>query len=103
MFLVFESNKDYLNKTCVIDLLEHLLRNVPAFQEPYFYCYSLRENCEEIAWTKFYRLPVLCLNLGRTVLVIAHRLSTIRDADVIAVVHSGRIVEVSVAVSCTIA
>ncbi|XP_045174290.2 mitochondrial potassium channel ATP-binding subunit-like [Mercenaria mercenaria] len=31
---------------------------------------------------------------GRTVLVIAHRLSTIRDADVIAVVANGRIVEV---------
>lgn len=30
---------------------------------------------------------------GRTVLVIAHRLSTIRDADIIAVVAKGRIVE----------
>ncbi|XP_060555918.1 mitochondrial potassium channel ATP-binding subunit-like [Ruditapes philippinarum] len=31
---------------------------------------------------------------GRTVLVIAHRLSTIRDADVIAVVANGKIVEI---------
>ncbi|KAK3101490.1 hypothetical protein FSP39_003998 [Pinctada imbricata] len=30
---------------------------------------------------------------GRTVLIIAHRLSTIRDADIIAVVSNGRIVE----------
>lgn len=30
---------------------------------------------------------------GRTVLVIAHRLSTVRDADVIAVVEAGRVVE----------
>jgi ABC-type microcin C transport system duplicated ATPase subunit YejF len=38
----------------------------------------------------------LCLFiLGRTVLVIAHRLSTVRNADVIAVVSDGRIVEVS--------
>lgn len=32
---------------------------------------------------------------GRTVLIIAHRLSTIRDADAIAVVAKGKIVEVS--------
>ncbi|KAG5381685.1 hypothetical protein IGI04_033155 [Brassica rapa subsp. trilocularis] len=32
-------------------------------------------------------------SLGRTTIVIAHRLSTIRDADVICVVHNGRIVE----------
>lgn len=32
---------------------------------------------------------------GRTVLVIAHRLSTIRDADIIAVVSNGQIVEVN--------
>ncbi|XP_046393138.1 mitochondrial potassium channel ATP-binding subunit [Ischnura elegans] len=31
---------------------------------------------------------------GKTVLVIAHRLSTIRDADVIAVLHKGKIVEI---------
>ena len=30
---------------------------------------------------------------GRTTLVIAHRLSTIKDADVIAVLEGGRIVE----------
>ncbi|KAL0642624.1 hypothetical protein Bca4012_040914 [Brassica carinata] len=32
-------------------------------------------------------------SVGRTTIVIAHRLSTIRDADVISVVHNGRIVE----------
>ncbi|CDY36984.1 BnaC09g18000D [Brassica napus] len=32
-------------------------------------------------------------SVGRTTIVIAHRLSTIRDADVICVVHDGRIVE----------
>lgn len=31
---------------------------------------------------------------GRTVLVIAHRLSTIRNADVIAVLHEGKVQEV---------
>jgi ABC-type multidrug transport system fused ATPase/permease subunit len=31
---------------------------------------------------------------GRTVLVIAHRLATVRNADRIAVVHEGRIVEI---------
>ncbi|RKI68084.1 ABC transporter ATP-binding protein, partial [Corallococcus sp. AB049A] len=30
---------------------------------------------------------------GRTVLVIAHRLSTVRDADLIAVVEGGQVVE----------
>jgi ATP-binding cassette subfamily B protein len=33
------------------------------------------------------------LRAGRTSFVIAHRLSTIRDADVILVMESGRIVE----------
>ncbi|KAF3591032.1 hypothetical protein DY000_02025735 [Brassica cretica] len=32
-------------------------------------------------------------SLGRTTIVIAHRLSTIRNADIICVVHNGRIVE----------
>uniref|UniRef100_A0A0D3A0B7 ABC transporter domain-containing protein n=1 Tax=Brassica oleracea var. oleracea TaxID=109376 RepID=A0A0D3A0B7_BRAOL len=32
-------------------------------------------------------------SVGRTTIVIAHRLSTIRDADVICLVHNGRIVE----------
>ena len=32
-------------------------------------------------------------SVGRTTIVIAHRLSTIRNADVICVVHNGRIVE----------
>jgi subfamily B ATP-binding cassette protein MsbA len=30
---------------------------------------------------------------GRTTLVIAHRLSTVRDADQIAVMESGRVIE----------
>lgn len=31
---------------------------------------------------------------GRTSIIIAHRLSTIKDADVIAVLHNGSIIEV---------
>ena len=34
--------------------------------------------------------------VGRTVLVIAHRLSTIQEADHIAVLHHGRVMEVCV-------
>ena len=33
---------------------------------------------------------------GRTVLIIAHRLSTIQDADCIAVLHRGKLREVSI-------
>ncbi|MCL6548882.1 MAG: multidrug ABC transporter permease, partial [Alicyclobacillus sp.] len=33
------------------------------------------------------------LKQGRTTLIIAHRLSTIRNADLILVLHHGRIVE----------
>ncbi len=36
---------------------------------------------------------LVALMQGRTVLVIAHRLSTVRDADLIAVVEDGRVVE----------
>ncbi|WP_095957077.1 ABC transporter ATP-binding protein [Corallococcus macrosporus] len=36
---------------------------------------------------------LVALMKGRTVLVIAHRLSTVRDADLIAVVEGGRVVE----------
>ena len=32
--------------------------------------------------------------VGRTTVVVAHRISTIRNADVIAVVHEGKIVEI---------
>lgn len=31
--------------------------------------------------------------VGRTTVVVAHRLSTVRNADIIAVVHGGKIVE----------
>jgi ATP-binding cassette, subfamily B (MDR/TAP), member 1 len=35
----------------------------------------------------------LCTQAGRSTIVIAHRLSTVKNADQIAVIHDGRIVE----------
>eukprot|EP00249_Psilotum_nudum_P022768 c28638_g1_i1 orf=285-3995(-) len=34
-----------------------------------------------------------CVMVGRTTVIVAHRLSTVRNADMIAVVHGGRVVE----------
>lgn len=31
--------------------------------------------------------------MGRTCVMIAHRLSTVRDADIICVIHEGRVAE----------
>ena len=48
--------------------------------------------------THFYREPILTLSLlemiqGRTTVMVAHRLSTIRNANSIAVIQDGAIVE----------
>jgi ATP-binding cassette subfamily B protein len=49
---------------------------------------SVDSASEELIQEGVHRLLV-----GRTALVIAHRLSTVRDADRIAVIRQGRIVE----------
>jgi ABC-type multidrug transport system fused ATPase/permease subunit len=45
-------------------------------------------------WTSFVVQDALDrLMVGRTTVVVAHRLSTIRDADCIAVVYKGKLIE----------